>query len=961
MIQRIFIKMYSNLRMVSCLLIGVILAVGMMSSIPVYTDGVLQRMLTKDMENFQNTNNVFPGTYNLNMKFIDFKKPEAIKKFQQFSDKISKEYYPQLGVDNIVNTCNVMDDLLGAYDETTMGPNSSAKGIIVEAISGFSNHIKITQGSMFSTQKKDGVYEAVVSEKAIKENNLLVGRTYIMKNTYDDTITDYLKVKIAGVYTYKNENDPYWYNGDWEHEDSFIIDYDLFMNEFLKETAADLTYADWYYALDYHKISVKEIPDLVNTIKRQTKSITGSYEYSNVFPVYDILNSYVERAKVLQITLLVLQVPILLMILFYLFMVSQLIVDQERNEIAVLKSRGYSRLQIIKGYFFQGLVLSGIALVIGPFVGLMFCKFIGASNGFLEFVQRKKLAVFLNLRAYEYALIAIAFFMLTMLVPAIRATGTSIVNHKQKNTRKGNNTLWKKLYLDLILLGISIYGYYTYQSRLSILKISDISGNDMPIDPVLFCISTLFILAVGMVFLRIFPYIVRLIFWIGRKFWGPVGYTSLTNVGRAGAQDQFLMLFLILTIAIGIFNANSARTINSNTQQKERYKYGADMVLQPKWDSYDIPAATTQDAAASTANSSEAAGANGTPGVTAPRPVIYIEPPFSPYTQLTGVESAAKVFRQEDVSTSINGEFSKNTCVIGIDPYEFGQTAWFRPDLLPYHINQYLNLMAKDSRAFIVSSSFKKKYNAKIGDIISVNWGSDNIPLEGYIFAFVDYWPTYNPYPEEKNLDAKDLVVANLSYINAKMHTEPYEVWLKLKKDAATDTVYNDIKNKKLEVLSIRNTNQEIISKKNDAMLQGTNGSLTMGFIVTLIICAIGYLIYWILSLNKRILQFGIFRAMGISFKEIINIIIVEQALISGTSIIMGIVAGGLSSDLFISLLQIIYSSSEQLLPFKVVALRGDYLKLYFIIIMMLLIGVIVLGRLISKININQALRLGED
>ena len=120
MIQRIFIKMYSNLRMVSCLLIGVILAVGMMSSIPVYTDGVLQRMLTKDMESFQNTNNVFPGTYNFNMKLIDLNKPDAIKKFEQVSDKVSIEFYSHMNVVKLVYNCDVMDELLGALYENTM-------------------------------------------------------------------------------------------------------------------------------------------------------------------------------------------------------------------------------------------------------------------------------------------------------------------------------------------------------------------------------------------------------------------------------------------------------------------------------------------------------------------------------------------------------------------------------------------------------------------------------------------------------------------------------------------------------------------------------------------------------------------------------------------------------------------------------------------------------------------------
>jgi putative ABC transport system permease protein len=944
-LHRILVKMYSNVRMVACLLIGVILAVAMMSSIPVYTEGVLQRMFVKDMESFQSNNNIYPGTYTFNMNFFDFEKEEGIVKFQEANERITKELYPEVNLPSIISSFSVADELLGAMDETQLEWNSSTKSITVEAMSDFSDHIEIIQGNIFSTEKMNETYEAVVSERTIKEKNLLVGRTYVIKSLYDHTLTDVVKVKIVGVYTYKDENDPYWAYGDWERKGSFIIDYDLFLNEFLNESITELTSANWYYALDYYKIKVKDIPSLVNIIKRQTRNMRNSYDYSSILPVYDIMNKYIERAKVLKVTLLVLQLPILLMILFYLFMVSQLIVDQERNEMAVLKSRGYSRLQIIKGYFSQGIILSAIALIIGPLLGLLFCRFIGASNGFLEFIQRKKLPVSLNLKAYGYSLIAIFFFMITMLIPAILATRSNIVNHKQQNARKRNTTLWKTFYLDIVLLAVSIYGYFSYQSRINVMQLNNMNVNAIPIDPILFCLSTIFILAVGMVFLRIFPYLVRMIFFIGRKFWGPVGYTSLTNVGRAGVQDQFLMLFLILTIAIGVYNANSARTININTEQKERYRYGADMVLQPKWDNNAAPVFTIPGA---------------TPDISIPRPIIYIEPPYLPFTQLNGVESTAKVFTREDINTSVNGNFNRNTYILGIEPYEFGNTAWFRHGLLPHHINEYLNLMTEDPRAFIVSSSFKKNFDAKVGDLITVNWGH-NSNLEGYIFAFVDYWPTYNSYSEENNLAARDLIVANLSYINTNMRIEPYDIWLKLEKGATTDMVYNDITEKGLEILSIKNTNQEVISQKNDAMLQGTNGALTMGFIVTLIICTIGYLIYWILSINKRTLQFGIFRAMGITLKEILNMIIIEQFLISGSSIIMGIVAGGVASDLFIPLLQVVYSTSDQILPLKVVAFRGDYYKLYSIIAMMLLIGVAVLGRLITKININQALRLGED
>ena len=144
-------------------------------------------------------------------------------------------------------------------------------------------------------------------------------------------------------------------------------------------------------------------------------------------------------------------------------------------------------------------------------------------------------------------------------------------------------------------------------------------------------------------------------------------------------------------------------------------------------------------------------------------------------------------------------------------------------------------------------------------------------------------------------------------------------------------------------------------------MLQGTNGALTMGFIVTMIICTIGFLIYWILSIQRRTLQFGILRAMGLKLKDVIGMLLCEQLLVSGTAILVGILIGGIASKLYVPLLQIVYGTADQIPPFRVSAAREDYLQIYLIVFIMLLFGISILGRLISRININQAIKLGED
>ena len=100
---------------------------------------------------------------------------------------------------------------------------------------------------------------------------------------------------------------------------------------------------------------------------------------------------------------------------------------------------------------------------------------------------------------------------------------------------------------------------------------------------------------------------------------------------------------------------------------------------------------------------------------------------------------------------------------------------------------------------------------------------------------------------------------------------------------------------------------------------------------------------------------------MGVTFKEIIGIIGYEQLLVSGVSIAMSFVIGGAVSDMFVPLFRSMYSPIEQVPPFIVCASQSDFIKIYAIIVIMLGGGFAILGGLIKKININKALKLGED
>ena len=129
------------------------------------------------------------------------------------------------------------------------------------------------------------------------------------------------------------------------------------------------------------------------------------------------------------------------------------------------------------------------------------------------------------------------------------------------------------------------------------------------------------------------------------------------------------------------------------------------------------------------------------------------------------------------------------------------------------------------------------------------------------------------------------MVVANLAKIQEVWGVTPYQIWLKT--DGSTQYIYDYAEENELTFTEFYDSVSDMVEIRNDTLFQGTNGILTMSFIVVLILCCVGFLIYWILSIRSRELLFGVFRAMGMKKREIIRMLINEQIFSSGISCLL--------------------------------------------------------------------------
>lgn len=948
-------KMLQNKWLVSTLFLGTLMTVGLVSTIPIYSEGILSRMLVKDLEAFQNETNAYPGAHLTKLSFQNEstkKRQERIVKLNEFMKETGKNGFG-IPVKNLV--VELQTASLQVIPKGIDADSIDRKQITsVKSVSQFEDHIVLVDGKMPAEEPVNGVYEVLVNNKIMSNLDVVLGTELQLFNTKGKVVAE---VKPVGMFEKKQVDDPYFRSPQLENYDlSFVVPERTFERYFMVNDEIKVSSAWWYFVLDYSRMELRNLGDFLSTsqkIKEEAISATSRFQVDSTVPIEDKIQEYFNRSKRLSNFMWSLNVPVLIMLGFYMFMVSNLIVDRQKNEIAVIRSRGASRLQIMASYGVEAAILCSIAWAVGPFLGLLLTKMLGASNGFLEFVQRSSLPLYINAQSYQFGALAAITVFLMILTPVFFATRVSIVGHKQGQARIKKLPFWHKMYLDVLLLGISIYGYYAFKKRLAEMKNLGLSFNDLQIDPLQFVVPALFIVGGGLLILRLYPLILRIIYRAGSKIWTPGWYATLIQVGRSSNQYQFLMIFFVITIATGVFSAGAARTINNNTEERILYSGGSDIVIKSEWPS-NKPVVVSSPGAAGPSQPSSSNGDAPTLKV-----IQYHEPPFEPYMKLPGVEDIAKVFVKEEATFQV-GDSQGSAVLMGIDTDDFGRTAWFQNLLLRNPLNEHLNLIASDSRAVIISRTLADQKKVKVGDTIWVGWeGVDHQPF--IVYSVVDYFPTFNPNPQNKDKEIPMLIVGNLSRIQLQLGLEPYQIWLKMRPDSTTAELYDAIKLAKLDIINIHNTREELVKAKNDPFLMALNGMLTLGFLSSIFITFVGFLLYWVLSLRGRALQNGVMRALGLSLRQLIGMLAIEQLLTSGVAVMIGIVIGNVTGRMFVPNFQIAFNPSLLVPPFRVVFESVDFMRLYIVIGIMLSIGLAILGYMLSRTRIHQALKLGED
>ena len=974
MIAFLFRKMWKNKWIMLSLLIGNIFLIGIVSGTPIYTQGAMQRILIKNLEQIQHDQNIHPTIIQLGYVFNTVSEDASVSSYETIRNTVIPNIIDSFNIPTLRVVENLKMDFIRVTPTVAREERPRIRNICLNSFEGFEDHITITHGRLPSNELVDGnVIEIIVSQRMMFHLDLLMGELMTVINTMYEVeeeeeeeeeespfvrivqnigvvdevpeFPDYYVI-IVGVFETNDNPDVFWAANPNVFSRDALVSSELLRNHFLENFNPNYNLAaDWTILLDFYSMSTFDVHRYIEADRNITTRLSWvtadilSYRQNFI----EALVEYIDRTERLTTTLLVLQVPIYVFLAFYIYIISRQILRLEENDISVLKSRGTSRKKIIFIYLIQSIFMSALSLLFGIPLGMLVCLFLGASNGFLELVSRTAIEININRYVFIYSGIAAFASILMMLIPVIGFSKVTILDHKRSKSRKDKKPVWQRFFIDFLFIAISSYGYYNFMTQREILALTVV---DVQVaDPLLFISSSLFTIGLGLLCLRVYPYLIKLISVVGNKIWSPAMYASLLKMVRFSGEEQFIMIFLVFTLSLGVFSAKTARTLNVNAEDMIRYRIGADIVFAERFTD-NVPPAAMEDAALM------------------PDRIIFTEPDFERFRVFEEVDYLTKVMRST-VSVRRERATINDVTMMAIETDSFGRTAWYRNDLLPVHINFYLNALAMREEGVLLSENFRTRHEYELGDRITYIDQFGN-RANGEVIGFVEYWPTFSDRIRVRGqggqyiFEDAYLIVTNIGHIHSRWGMFPYQVWMRT--NTPTNRFFYDfLAEEDIELIFFEDAAAEVINSRNDPILQGTNGMLTAGFIFTFLACFTGFLIYWVLSIRSRVLQFGVFRAMGMTRRNLISLLIYEQLFITLSAIIIGVIIGEISSRLFVPLIQIAYSPSIQLVPLMIVTETRDYVNIFSVIGIMITICLVMLGVLVSKIKIAQALKLGED
>ncbi|MBX5450380.1 MAG: ABC transporter permease [Thermogemmatispora sp.] len=728
----------------------------------------------------------------------------------------------------------------------------------------------------------------------------------------------------------------------------------------------------WLYHLDPQKVKISDLGLLFTNIGRVESDILNNsalhmpplIENLQVSVPSDALYEFSDQVSIATIPLFSLVTLVLSLVLFFVGVMTNLLIERQREAVALLRSRGASRLQVAGMFLVQALLLTLLALIGGPL--LAFGLVISLSRVLLpgselvtqQLLLSEPLQTLLSLGGY--ALVASLVGLLTMALTIAGATRSDVLTLRREAARASQTPLWQRLQLDMVaaLLMLPGYGVALYLTRSDVL---DARTRLILLAPLTLVGAVFLTVSLLLLLMRLLPIIIDVAAHLTARQRGLAPLLALTQMARAPRQSLRMSLLLALATACLLFTQVLLASQVQRSDDSSAFQVGADIsgaLSQPH---------SPQDLAKLTAT----------------------------YQRLSGVLSASP-----GLATTLVGGSAQDISIAlrAVDSGTFSRTAqWRRADSATSLSSLMQALVAARASALrtsvvpaIVDVNAARSLQLAPHKTFTLSTNDGRVSLAFMDVATVEAIPTITSASSPSDsvdadlpaggvlVDYRTLVAVLQQQFQPELVTQvaPLNyVWLRTVDDGPQLTELRQQLSKGALALSPLLDRRALLSSLLHAPLYvDLVGVLTIGASSALLLAFFGSLMASWLNVRSRLTTFALLRALGGSPLQLAATLAWEQLLIFVFALTLGVGLGALFSWLTVPALVFTASSSTALTTLSPGALYVAQsmppvqlaIPAWLPVLPALLLGLFLLAlgmmmRTILRPALSQVLRVSED
>jgi len=935
-------------------LLGIFVAAALTMSIPVYADGIYQRILNTAINKETGGRPPYAFMYRHIGSWSGAVELSVLDSVDRY---LSGPVADEIGLPRQLFVRYLKTDTLRLFPRKEGQYTSVDKPlewVSFGTITDVENNIEIIEGAfpLPAEAASDSPVEILVSENLATSTGLQVGEIYVAYAEYkaaQTTVNTQIPIKVAGIWRPKDPKATFWFYTVDELRFVLLVP-EASLRSRVMSTMGDKAYLGvWYWIFDGSRVHSNEVPSILARIAATRARA------ANLLPTIrldispeEVLQAYQTSANGLTIFLYAFSIPILGMTFTFIGLVVDMVVGQRRNEIAVLRSRGATIIQIIGMAILESVLLGMVGLAVGAPGASAVATFFSRAISFLNFSANNQINADITLTAVQFGAVAVILALLFMVLPTIGAAQHTIITYKQDRARSMNQPLWQRMGLDIMLLIPAGYGIYIMNKQGGLLLPGQSAAAPMDIfqNPLLLLVPALGIFSLTLLLLRVLPVLMAIIAWLASKT-SSVGILMASRyLSRTSGGYNAPLILLILTLSLSTFTATLAQTLDRHVHDQTFYRVGGDMRV------IELGEYSGSDGATPATGQAPSSGANPKADEESEGPT-WVFLPVSEHLKVPGVNGAARV-KHGRMSVTVNGN-NLNSDFIGVDRVDFSRVAYWRRDFATLPLGTLMNDLGRTTEGVLISRDLYNQ-GVQIGDNLraSVYENKESINIDYKVVGVFDYFPTW--YPEEA-----PLVVGNLDYYFESVGGEtPYDVWLKLDPSANFATVNAGIKDLYKIVLENTIALEELNEAKSKPERQGFFGLLSVGFVALALLTVLGFLLYAFFSFRRRFIELGMLRAIGLSAFQMIVFLGSELAFLFVVGIGAGTALGVWVSTLFIPKLQVGNDMAARIPPFLVRIDWTSVFQIYILFGILFVVAMIILTFMLLRMKIFQAIKLGE-